>query len=50
MSQIEYLREKLHKAIADGGRDEILKISQELDKIIVCYMMNQVDDAEKKTA
>lgn len=40
MSQIEYLREKLYKVIETGDVDYILKVSQELDELIMVYMQS----------
>lgn len=39
MSQIENLRQQLHKILETEDRDNILKVSQELDVLIVSFMM-----------
>lgn len=38
MNQIECLREKLYKVLAEGNIDDILIVSRELDKLIFDYM------------
>lgn len=38
MNQLEALRQKLYEAIEEGNSDDILKVSQELDKLILLYM------------
>jgi tRNA nucleotidyltransferase/poly(A) polymerase len=47
MSQIERLREELHKVIETGDTARILRISQELDTLILCYMKLQKDSGKK---
>lgn len=49
MNQIEYLRQKLHEVIDTGIDNEILKVSQELDKLILAFMENHAS-TNKKTA
>ncbi|MCX8130395.1 MAG: aspartyl-phosphate phosphatase Spo0E family protein [Clostridia bacterium] len=38
MSKLEFLREKLYKVIEKGSCEDILKASQELDRLILFYM------------
>jgi hypothetical protein len=38
VSQLEYIREMLYKVLEKGTKDDILRISQELDKLIILYM------------
>ncbi|RCX17953.1 Spo0E like sporulation regulatory protein [Anaerobacterium chartisolvens] len=38
MSHLERVRQELYKSIESGNAEEILKISRELDKIILIYM------------
>ncbi|MCX7922182.1 MAG: aspartyl-phosphate phosphatase Spo0E family protein [Clostridia bacterium] len=47
MSQLECLREKLYKVIETGDTEYILKISQELDELILNYMETQVNTSRK---
>ncbi|MFZ5989268.1 MAG: aspartyl-phosphate phosphatase Spo0E family protein [Bacillota bacterium] len=47
MDNIEYLRKKLHDVIESGDIGAILTVSQELDKLIVRYMMRQLDLRKK---
>jgi len=42
VSQLEYLREKLYMVIEAGNNEDILKISQELDKLILFNVRAQV--------
>jgi hypothetical protein len=49
MNQIEFLREKLYAVLETGIANEILKVSQELDILILNYMKGQVK-ASNKTA
>ena len=49
MKNLEYLREKLHKALELGNPEDILRTSRELDKIICAYMQNNIN-LGKKTA
>jgi len=49
VSQIEFLREKLHKVIETGDAANILRISQELDKLILTFMEKQTN-INKKSA
>lgn len=49
MEKIEYLREKLHKAIEIGNIENILKASRELDKAIYAYMQKNLN-LNKKSA
>jgi len=50
MSQIENLREKLYKLIETGNLDDILRISQELDKLILHFYTNSTESTNKKSA
>ncbi|MCX7710113.1 MAG: Spo0E family sporulation regulatory protein-aspartic acid phosphatase [Clostridia bacterium] len=43
MSQIELLRQLLYKEIELGNLEKILCVSQQLDELILCYTLNQVD-------
>ena len=47
MSQIEYLREKLYELIETGDSGGILMVSQELDKLILSYIENQINLSRK---
>ncbi len=49
MDDLEFTRQKLHKVIDSGNVNEILKISQELDKLILCFMETEKTN-ERKTA
>ena len=40
MSQIEFLRQKLYKVLEAGDKEAVIKISQELDRLIVIYMQD----------
>ena len=42
MSNIDILRNKLHKSIERGNMEEILTISQELDVQIVKFMKKEI--------
>ncbi|HHX18482.1 MAG TPA: Spo0E family sporulation regulatory protein-aspartic acid phosphatase [Clostridium sp.] len=42
MSNIESLREKLHSVLDSGDKIKILTTSQELDKLIANYMLQQL--------
>ncbi|MCX7745591.1 MAG: aspartyl-phosphate phosphatase Spo0E family protein [Clostridia bacterium] len=44
---IEYMREELYKVIETKNADAILKISQELDELIVFYMENYICENKK---
>lgn len=47
MSQIERMRQTLYKVMEAGNADDILKVSQELDKLIVLYMQNWISAQAK---
>ena len=47
MYQLENLREKLYKVIDSGDSREILKISQELDRLILLYTEFQVSQEQR---
>ena len=49
VSQIECLREKLHKVIESGNIENILEVSKELDELILLYMRDN-DIHNKKLA
>ncbi|WP_353094983.1 aspartyl-phosphate phosphatase Spo0E family protein [Tissierella praeacuta] len=40
-TEIERLRQILYKTIESGNCKEVLKISQELDELIIKYMKNE---------
>ena len=42
MNQLEYLRQKLYGEIELGNVESILRVSQQLDELIVCYTANQI--------
>ncbi len=42
INRINELRDKLHNALDMGDKEEILSISQELDRMIVTYLRNDV--------
>ncbi len=43
MQQIEYLRQKLYEVIETGITEEILKVSQEMDELILDYMNSSIN-------
>lgn len=47
VDQIESIREKLYEAMEIEDSEKILKISQELDKLILIYMKKQIDSDKK---
>jgi len=47
VDRIEYLREKLYKAIETGNAEHILKTSQELDKLIFYHMELSINISKK---
>lgn len=38
MESIEYLRKKLYEVIDSGTQEDILKVSQEMDELILNFM------------
>lgn len=38
LEQLEQLRNKLYEVMDTGNTEDILKISQELDNLILCYI------------
>ncbi|HEY9060167.1 MAG TPA: aspartyl-phosphate phosphatase Spo0E family protein [Pseudobacteroides sp.] len=38
LEQLEQLRNKLYEVMDTGNTEDILKISQELDDLILCYI------------
>lgn len=42
MSELEKTRKALYEVIETGSREQIMEVSQELDKIILRYMYNQI--------
>ncbi|MEN8904805.1 MAG: Spo0E family sporulation regulatory protein-aspartic acid phosphatase [Clostridiales bacterium] len=42
MNHLETIREKLHKSMEVDKKDSTLKISQELDKLILEYLKNNI--------
>lgn len=47
LDRIEYLRQKLYNVIESGDQRAILEVSQELDVLIVRYMVHQLHMEEK---
>jgi hypothetical protein len=47
VDQIEFLREKLHKIMESGTKDEILTVSRELDELIYRYMEDKFMNKNK---
>ena len=50
MSQIENLREKLHNEMERGNFENILRVSQELDELILRYYLTDIMSVNKKSA
>ncbi len=50
MNTIENLREKLHKVMETGKIEDILRISQELDKLILHYYLSNKETSGKQSA
>lgn len=41
MSQLDILREKLYEVLEKGSFEDVLKLSQELDNLILFYMKHK---------
>lgn len=48
MNQVEDLRRKLYDTLESGNTKEILKVSQELDKLIVDFTQRKLFESEQK--